>query len=167
MLFKKMKSLYIPKDIYDALEQDVGLSIKQVMAIQGTPYSTAARYRTNFKLIKDKPKSYSVRHTKHKVDIGGYRKINMQRQQMDELLKDLLNQDGFASTAHLRELYYSRYSTSSSVCETQSRRNFNRYFKAARESLEVEQYKLEIYRSSNNKTGFCTRQNAAFKPTDY
>jgi hypothetical protein len=91
----------------------------------------------------------------------------MQRQQMDELLKDLLNQNGFASTAHLRELYYSRYSTSNSVCETQSRRNFNRYFKAARESLEVEQYKLEIYRSSNNKTGFCTRQNAAFKPTDY
>lgn len=167
MLFKKMKSLYIPKDIYDALEQDVGLSIKQVMAIQGTPYSTAARHRKNFKLIKDKPKSYSVRHTKNKVDIGGYRKINMQRQQMDELLKDLLNQNGFASTAHLRELYYSRYSTSNSVCETQSRRNFNRYFKAARESLEVEQYKLEIYRSSNNKTGFCTRQNAAFKPTDY
>ena len=167
MLFKKMKSLYIPKDIYDALEQDVGLSIKQVMAIQGTPYSTAARHRKNFKLIKDKPESYLVRHTKNKVDIGGYRKINIQRQQMEALLKDLLNQDGFSSTAHLRELYYSRYSTSSSACETQSRRNFNRYFKAARESLEVEQYKLEIYRSSNNKTGFCTRQNAAFKPTDY
>ena len=162
-----MQSLYIPKKAYEALEQCPELSIEKIMEIENKSYPTAARHRKNFKLIKDKPESYLVRHTKNKVDIGGYRKINMQRQQMDELLKDLLNQNGFASTAHLRELYYSRYSTSNSVCETQSRRNFNRYFKAARESLEVEQYKLEIYRSPNHKIGFCTRQNAAFKPTDY
>lgn len=161
-----MKLLYIPKDIFKALEQDSGLSVKQVMEIQGAPYSTAARYRQNFNLIKNEPESYSVQHTKNQIE--NYRKISVQqRQKLNELLSDLLNKNGFTSTAHLRELYYSRYSTLSSKGETQSRRNFNRYFKAVRESLNVEQYELEIYRSSNHKMGFCTRQNAAFKPKDY
>ena len=88
-----MESLYIPKKAYEALEQCPELSIEKIMEIENKSYPTAARYRTNFKLIKDKPKSYSVRHTKHKVDIGGYRKINMQRQQMDELLKDFFVHD--------------------------------------------------------------------------
>ena len=162
-----MESLYIPKKAYEALQQCPELSIEKIMEIENKSYPAAARYRQNFNLIKNEPESHSVRHTKNKVDIGRYKLLNMKRQQMDELLNDLLNQDGFTSTAHLRELYYSRYSTLSSKGETQSRRNFNRYFKAVRESLNVEQYKLEIYRSSNHKIGFCTRQNAAFKPKDY
>ena len=163
MIFGKMKSLYIPKKIYEALQQCPELSIEKIMEIENKSYPMAARYRQNFNLIKNEPESHSVRHTKNKMDIGRYKLLNMKRQQMDELLNELLNQDGFASTAHLRGLYYSRYSTLNSECETQSRRNF----KAVRESLNVEQYKLEIYRSSNHKIGFCTRQNAAFKPKDY
>ncbi|ENV34294.1 hypothetical protein [Acinetobacter gerneri] len=159
-------SIYIPKLVYKALMANPNLTIKEIMAIQNSPYSTAARYRQNFQgLKKECDYSEQVHHKINKTKIESWRRINHQAQQMMDLLSELLNSMGFESTANLRDIYYSRYYATKSG-EPQSRRNFNRYFKNARENLEKSDFRLLICRSSINRIGFYTVENPNYKPED-
>ena len=156
-------SAYLPEQIYQALLKDPELTIKEIMAIQNTPYSTAARYRQKFKSLKH---GDQVHHKINKTKIENWRQANNQPQQMKDLLKELLNSTGFESTLCLRKIYYERYSKVKNG-EMQSRRNFNRYFKKAREESDFNTCILEIYRSEITKLGFATRKKTDFKPSDY
>lgn len=45
--------IYLPKQVYEALKAKPDLTIEEVMKIQNSPYSTAARYRQKFKSLKE------------------------------------------------------------------------------------------------------------------
>ncbi|ATY42704.1 MULTISPECIES: hypothetical protein [Acinetobacter calcoaceticus/baumannii complex] len=158
-------SVYLPKKVYDALKAKPDLTIEEVMKIQNSPYSTAARYRQKFKELHDGGYLRQVHHQINKTKIERWRRINHQFQQMTDLLTELLNTSGFESTGHLREIYYGRFSRVKGI-ETQSRRNFNRYFKRAREEIDFSKFKLKIYKSSITRVGFYTAENPEFKPSD-
>lgn len=84
---------------------------------------------------------------------------------MSDLLIELLNSSGFQSTSHLEAIYYDKYYSVNNG-EPQSRRNFNRYFKTARENLEQSKFKLLICRSPVNRIGFHTVINPNYSPED-
>ncbi|HCJ6425086.1 hypothetical protein QDR94_06050 [Acinetobacter baumannii] len=155
--------IYLPKQVYEALKAKPDLTIEEVMKIQNSPYSTAARYRQKFKSLKEGAFSGQVHHQINKTKIERWRMINHQFQQMTDLLTELLSTTGFESTGHLREIYYGRFFKG---IETQSRRNFNRYFKRAREEMDLGKFKLKIYKSSTIRVGFYTTENPEFKPSD-
>jgi hypothetical protein len=157
-----MKTLYLPRDVYFALENQPNLSTTEIAKISGKADSTAARYKRTYRILKTNPDINEVRHLVNEVNIGEWRKNNHQPQQMIELLSELLNSNGFESTAHLREIYYKRYFKIKSG-EPQSRRNFNRYFKMARDKLELDlklnKYKLKICINPISRLGFYTIEN--------
>ncbi len=159
-------SIYLPKLVYEALIANPNLTINEIMDVQGTPYSTAARYRQRFESLK-KECDYAeqVHHKINKTKIETWRKINHQSQYMSDLLIELLNSSGFQSTSHLRAIYYDKYYSVNNG-EPQSRRNFNRYFKTARENLEQSKFKLLICRSPVNRIGFHTVINPNYSPED-
>jgi hypothetical protein len=157
-------SIYLPKQVYDALKAKPDLTIEEVMEIQNSPYSTAARYRRDFKSLSEVGAA-QVHHQINKTKIENWRVINQQFQQMSGLLVELLNSTGFESTEHLRKIYYARFSNSKGV-ETQTRRNFNRYFKRVREEVDLSKFKLIIYRSPVTRVGFYTVENPDFRTSD-
>lgn len=158
-------SIYLPKKVYEALKAKPDLTIEEVMKIQNSPYSTAARYRQKFKELDEGDYSGEVHHQINKTKIENWRVVNQQFQQMSGLLVELLNSTGFQSTGHLRKIYYARFSNSKGV-ETQTRRNFNRYFKRVREEVDLSKFKLIIYRSPVTRVGFYTAENPDFRTSD-
>lgn len=155
--------VYLPEQIYLALLKNPDLTIKQIATIENRPYSSAARYRKKFKSLTCNDQ---VHHKINKTKIENWNKINHQLAQVTKVLTELLNSTGFESTDHLRKIYYEKFSKNNGS-EFQSRRNFNRYFKTARENLNPSLFKLVISRSPINRIGFYTQTNLEYKPTDY
>ncbi len=157
-----MNSKYLPKKLYDALQENPSLSIPEIQEIMECSPATAYRHRSAFKEFTENKNKYPIHDEYNRVYIKDWKLINNQKNDLEKLIISILNNTGFKSTKELRDLFYKNHPK----YKHQTNRNFNRYFEIIRDKLNKDKHKLEIYRSSNNKTGFCTRQNAAFKPTD-
>jgi len=155
-----MNSIFIPSEVFIALENNPKLSIKELKELANVAYSTAARYKNNYN--KYCIKLINVHHIKNKVNIGDYSNVNKQYAKLKIFLDYLLNNEGFDSSGNLRDSFYKEHPE----FEKQKNRNFNRYFSKYRDSIDPANYKLEIYKSSEKLIGFCTRPNLNFKPTD-
>lgn len=147
-----MKTIYIPITVYQALEKNPNLSINEIKYIDGTHYSTAARYKNNYGLIKNDSKKYQVRHKINEVQINHWKVKNNQQSDLNSFLENFLKDNYFKSTNELRELFYDEYSQ----YKEQSKRNFNRYFLKARNHLIETNFKSKymIIKSSDIKIGF-------------
>jgi hypothetical protein len=159
-----MQFIYLPENIYLALEDNPNLSIKEIIEISKRGRATAFRYRSSYRRLKNNPDSYQVVHIYEKVDISGFRKNNNQKKDLYCFIEVLLQGDGFVSTADLINKFYKKYP----MYRGQTKNNFNKYFKKVREDIEEKRmsYKLFIKKSHIVSTGFYTIFNPEFKPSD-
>lgn len=157
-----MKRFYFPKNIYDALKQDPDLSIKDIKNIANCHRSTAYRYKNNFNFCIKNPDMILIAHTINKVDIKTLKKSSEQQKHLDLFLSIQLNSDGFESSTELRKKFYAKYP----IYSSQSKQNFNRYYKRFRDGINISKYKLKIIASILKPIGFYTVGNPNFKPED-
>lgn len=159
-----MQFIYLPENIYLALEDNPNLSIKEIMEISKRGRATAFRYRSSYRRLKNNPDSYQVVHIYEKVDISGFRKNNNQKKDLYCFIEVLLQGDGFVSTADLISKFYRRYP----IYRGQTKNNFNKYFKMVRDDLGKQKisYKLLIEKSHIVKIGFHTVENLGFETSD-
>lgn len=156
----KMKSSYLPLDVFTALTNNPNISIKEIEALANVTYKTAARFKSNYNKYCEK--SINVHHIKNKINIGNYRKVNKQYEKLKIFLDYVLNNEGFDSSQTLMNSFYKE----NPEFKNQQDRNFRRYFKKYRDSIEPTINKLEAYKSKEQSIGFCTRPNPRFRPTD-
>ncbi|MDC4917140.1 hypothetical protein OHV93_04670 [Acinetobacter baumannii] len=159
-----MQFIYLPENIYFALESNPNLPIKVIMEISKRGRATAYRYRTGYRKLKNEPNSYQVIHVYEKVDISGFRKNNNQKKDLYYFIVELLQGEGFVSTKDLITKFYVNYP----IYRGQTKNNFNKYFKMVRDDLERQKisYKLFIRKSPIVKIGFHTIENPDFGSSD-
>lgn len=159
-----MQLIYLPKNIYFALEDNPNLSIKNIMEISKRGRATAYRYKVDYKKLKGNPNNFQVIHKYEKINISGFRKNNNQKKDLSCFVESLLQEDGFVSTADLISKFYRRYP----IYRGQTKNNFNKYFKMVRDDLGKQKisYKLLIEKSHIVKIGFHTVVNLGFESSD-
>ena len=158
-----MKSTYIPKELYEILENNPDFSVLEIRETMKCSRATAYRYKKGFKLFNKYRNKYLIHHKINKVKIEKWKLINNQENDLEKIIISILNNTGFKSTKELREIFYKQHPK----YKHQSDRNFNRYFKKVRDKLNKDKYKLEILKSDIKIVGFFTQVNLNFKPTDY
>jgi hypothetical protein len=157
-----MKSIYIPKKLFDILESNPDFSAAEIKEFMKCSRATAFRYRKNYKSFTENRNEDLIHHKINRVKIETWKSIYNQEDDLKSLLDIVLNENGFRSTNELREDFYKKHPE----YKHQSNRNFNHYFKRIRDKIIKEKYKLEILQSKIKTVGFCTQINSNFKPTD-
>ncbi|WP_336965313.1 hypothetical protein [Acinetobacter pittii] len=159
-----MQFIYLPENIYFALEDNPNLSIKDIMEISKRGRATAYRYKVAYKKLKGNPNNFQLIHKYEKINISGFRKNNNQKKDLSCFIESLLQDNGFISTADLINKFYKKYP----IYRGQTKNNFNKYFKMVRDDLERQKisYKLFIKKSHMVKIGFHTIENPDFGSSD-
>ncbi|NNP71404.1 hypothetical protein A7P53_16690 [Acinetobacter defluvii] len=155
--------IFLPTYLYECLQHNPKLSIKEIMGLADVAYSTAARYKQNFELYKSNLDVYYIDHNFNDAQIENYRLINKQQELLNNFVLSLLKMEGFISTEELRESYYKKHPN----YQNQTKRTFNRYLKNTRDFIDQSkiQHQLRI-KKSINRIGFCTEVNPSFKSAD-